>query len=323
MQPVLLALLTVLNMCPFDKILHAFLFILSVSALQDFQQWGHERIQLKDTSIHFRYSEGGKPPLLLVHGSPQHSRTWSHIGPIMAENYTVIAPDNRGAGDSELSRSDNYTAAAAGGDLKAVLDFLNIQKAYVFGHDKGVGLSTSLALEYPDLVERLVLAEYPLPGFGYATEVTSPNPYENWQLAFFAVPDIAEYFIRGREKEMLEWYFWHKSYSGPEIISNELLERYTRSLSKPGFLRAMFQYFAAAYVDAAYFKNKIAQDGKLQMPVLVMGGEASFAPASALRKAFESVASNLQTAVVPKAGHWIVSQVSFCGIQSLIIEIGR
>lgn len=42
---------------------------------------------------------------------------------------------------------------------------------------------------------------------------------------------------------------------------------------RPGFLRAMFQYFAAAFVDAAYFTAKIASSGKLRMPVLIMGGE--------------------------------------------------
>ena len=281
--------------------------IASVLALQPFHTWGHERIQLQDVSIHFRYSEGGKPPLLLVHGSPQHSLTWLHIGPILAENFTVIAPDNRGQGDSSLSPTENYTAPAGGEDLRAILNFLNITKTFVFAHDKGVGLATSLALEHPELIERLILAEYPLPGYGYSTEVTSPNIYYNWQLAFFAVPDAAQFFVQGREKEMLAWYFFHGSYSGNDVISNDLLETYTRNLAKPGFLRAMFQYFAAAFSDAEYFKSKISA-GKLQMPLLAMGGEASFAPAALLRKAFEPVAADLTVAVIPKAGHWIVSQ---------------
>jgi pimeloyl-ACP methyl ester carboxylesterase len=134
------------------------------AALQPFSEWGHERIQLEDVSIHFRYSASGKPPLLLVHGSPQHSRTWTHIGPILADKYTVIAPDNRGMGESSLSPNEDYTAFTAGDDLRAVLSFLNVSKTFVFAHDKGVGLATSLALENPDLVERIILAEYPLPG---------------------------------------------------------------------------------------------------------------------------------------------------------------
>lgn len=149
----------------------------TVSALQAFDGWSHGRIQLPDVSIHFRYSASGKPPILLVHGFPEHSPTWTTIGPILAEHYTVIAPDNRGCGDSSLSASGNYTAPAGGEDLLAILNFLNITKTYMFAHDKGVGLASSLALEQPERIARFALAEYPLPGFGYPTEVTSPSLY--------------------------------------------------------------------------------------------------------------------------------------------------
>lgn len=278
----------------------------SATALQPFNEWSHGRIQLKDVSIHFRYSASGKPPLLLIHGYPQHSPTWTHIGPILAEQYTVIAPDNRGMGESSLAADGNYSAAAAGQDHIALLNFLNISKAYVFAHDKGVGLAASLAFEKPGRVAKLVLAEYPLPGYGYAESVTSPDPYMNWQLAFFAVPDAAQYFIQGREKEMLAWYFWHGSYSGNSAISNDLLETYTRSITKLGFLRSGLSYFGAAFEDEKYFISRV-KESKLKMPLLVMGGEASFAPESVLTSSFSDVADDLTAFVIPKAGHWIVS----------------
>lgn len=278
------------------------------TALQPFNEWSHGRIQLQDVSIHFRYSASGKPPLLLVHGFPEHSPTWIHIGPMLAEKYTVIAPDNRGMGESSLAASGNYTAAAGAQDHVALLNFLNISQTHIFAHDKGVGLAASLALEKPDRVAKLVLSEYPLPGYGYPTSVASTNPYMNWQLAFFAVPDAAQYFIQGREKEMLAWYFWHGSYSGNSVVSNDLLETYTRSISKLGFLRAGLSYFGAAFEDERYFTAQVNRS-KLQMPVLAMGGEASFAPEDALRSSFADVAEDLTTFVIPKAGHWIVSSL--------------
>jgi len=279
------------------------------TAVQPFAEWSHGRIQLRDVSIHFRYSASGKPPLLLVHGFPEHSPTWTHIGPMLAEQYTVIAPDNRGMGESSLAASGDYTAAAGAQDHLALLNFLNISKAYVFAHDKGVGLAVSLALERPDRVAKLVVAEYPLPGYGHTTSVTSTNPYMNWQLAFFAVPDAAQYFIQGREKEMLAWYFWHGSYSGNSVVSNDLLETYTRSISKLGFLRAGLSYFGAAFEDEKYFTAQVSKS-KLQMPLLAMGGEASFSPEGALRSSFAGVADDLTTFVIPKAGHWIVSDAN-------------
>ncbi|KAK0919875.1 hypothetical protein LTR91_010635 [Friedmanniomyces endolithicus] len=278
---------------------------LAMAAIQPFSDWAHERIQLTDTSIHFRYSNSGKPPLLLVHCFPEHSRTWETIGPVLAQYYTVIAPDNRGTGDSSLSASDNYTAPAAGEDLRAIVDFLNITRLNVLAHDKGVGLATSFAIEDQARVNRLILIEYPLPGYGYTETVSSTQLYRDWQLAFFAVPDAAQYFIQGREKEMLAWYFYHGSYAGDDVVSNALLETYTRSISKPGFLRAGLMYFAAAFGDAEYFTRRINESGKLRMPLLALGGEASFAPQSALEASFAPVAADLTTDIILKSGHWI------------------
>lgn len=286
-----------------------FLFIASfivpsLGQLSNFDDWNHQRIQLGDVSIHFRYYGSG-PPVLLIHGFPQHSLTWHTIGPIIAQNHTVIAPDNRGGGDSSLSKTANYTAAAGGSDLKAILDFLNINQTYVFAHDKGVGLATSLAIEHPEVVNRIILAEYPLPGYGYPTEVTSPDLYQNWQLSFFAVPDAAEFFIKGREKQMLSWYFFHSSYSGTQAVSEDHLTRYTNEISKPGFLRSGLSYFAAAFEDKKYFTNAFSNGTRLQMPLLALGGEASFSPVSLLNQSWSGVSGNFVAESIPKAGHWI------------------
>ncbi|KAF4468992.1 phenylacetyl- ligase [Fusarium albosuccineum] len=277
----------------------------------DFDGWEHGRVALEDVSIHFRYVGSG-PPLLLVHGNPQHSLTWQFIGPILAQNYTVIAPDNRGAGDSSLPPDGNYSATASAADLKGVLDFLNVSSAYVFAHDKGVGMATALAIKYPDMVKRLALAEYPLPGFGYE-QSSNPAPYwdlyQNWQLAFFQVPDLAEFLMSGKEKQFLQWYFYHGSYSGPASFSEDTVNRYTSSISKPGFLRAMLGPFSSAtvYEDSNFFKASL-NNSRLDVPLLGMGGEASLGLESVLRQSFEPISSDVELDIIPKAGHWIADE---------------
>lgn len=94
------------------------------------------------------------------------------------------------------------------------------------------------------------------------------------------------------------------------MISNDLMETYTRSISKLGFLRAGLSYFGAAFEDEKYFTAQVNKS-KLQMPLLAMGTEASFAPESALHSSFADVATDLTTFVIPKAGHWIVSITCF------------
>ncbi|KEY66630.1 hypothetical protein S7711_01925 [Stachybotrys chartarum IBT 7711] len=281
------------------------------AALVPWDSWEHGRVALRDVSIHFRYAGSG-PPLLLVHGNPQHSLTWQHIGPILAQNYTVIAPDNRGAGDSSVPPDGDYTASTTADDLYGVLDFLNITSAYVFSHDKGAGFALALAAKYPSMVKMIGLAEYLIPGLGYEMGAT-PAPYwdlyQNWQLAFFQVTDLAEFLMRGKEKEFLLWYFYHGSYSGPEAFSEDTVNRYTSSISKPGFLRSMLGPFSATTIgaDATFFNETLLQS-PLQMPALALGGEASAGLAQILESSFSPVAANLEVDVVPKAGHWIADE---------------
>lgn len=130
--------------------------------------------------------------------------------------------------------------------------------------------------------------------------------YQNPQLAFFQIPDFAEFLMSGKEKGFLEWYFYHGSYSGPTSFTEDIVNRYTSSISKPGFLRAMLGPFSAASIAAdANFFNGTLGVGPLSVPVLALGGEASFGLVSLLKQGFGVVSSDLEVDVVPKAGHWI------------------
>ncbi|KKY13346.1 putative alpha beta hydrolase fold-1 [Diplodia seriata] len=266
--------------------------------LLPWDDWPHQRVQVgQDVSLHLRYAGSG-PPVVLIHGNPQHSLSWHAIGPLLAQNHTVIVPDNRGAGDSTIPASGNYTAAAHADDLKAVLDFLEIPSAY-----------------YPASTRRVGFFEYLLPGFGYEDFWTPSSGggigwdlYKNWQLGFFSVPDAAQFFISGREKDMLAWYFFHASYSGNEAISRDHLDRYATTIGKPGFLRSMLNVFSVSTVtqDARFF-NETIRRSPLSMPVLALGGEASFGM-PALEQVWAPVGEDVVAEVVPKAGHWVLDE---------------
>jgi pimeloyl-ACP methyl ester carboxylesterase len=96
------------------------------------------------------------PPVLLVHGWPQHWWTWRHVIPQLAQNHRVIAPDLRGFGWTEVTRT-GYDKEQLASDVLAVLDALNIERATWVGHDWG-GISGFLAaLKAPDRIERMLV----------------------------------------------------------------------------------------------------------------------------------------------------------------------
>ena len=211
-------------------------------------------------------------------------------------------------GQSTIPSSYDFTSATAGEDLKGVLDFLNISQTYLVAHDKGNGLAATLNAKYRTMVKRAVYSEYVLPGFGYegvvSPELGVTGLYQNWQLAFFSVPDAAQYFIQGQEKQMLDWYFWHTSYSGNSVISQDLLDRYTREISKAGYLRSGLEYFNTTEKDAIFFNSTLGVK-MLENPALVLGGESSLAPLAFMKAAWGSILKNVSYDVVPKAGHWL------------------
>lgn len=115
--------------------------------------------------------------------------------------------------------------------------------------------------------------------------------------------------MSGKEKQFLNWYFYHGSYSGITAFPEDTVNQYTSSISKPGFLRAMLGPFAAATVaaDHSLFQGLLT-GGKLSMPVLGLGGEASFGIPTALQGALGNFSDDSEIDVVPKAGHWIGKQ---------------
>ena len=99
---------------------------------------------------------GSGPALLLVHGISDHSGTWAHLLPTLAERYTVIAPDLLGHGGSDKPRAD-YAAAAYACGLRDLLGVLDIDRVTVVGHSLGGGVAMQFAYQFPERCSRLVL----------------------------------------------------------------------------------------------------------------------------------------------------------------------
>ena len=216
-------------------------------------EFEHRRTSGGDVSIHYLVSGEG-PAVLFVHGWPQHSLMWHTIAPLIVEaGFRTIVPDQRGAGASDIP-AGGYDKTTMAKDLVAVLDDAGVERAHVVGYDLGAGTAAALARDAPDRVDRLVVAEFGLPGFGYEEQM-APKPEwtigSNWHLSLFTVPDAAMWLMQGREAQMLDWFFQHISYRGTSAVSAAHFEQYLRHVRKPGALRAGISYYAAVWQDAA------------------------------------------------------------------------
>src|SRR2546428_6478107 len=101
---------------------------------------------------------GVGPPLLLVHGWPQTWYAWRMLMPALAEDFEVIAVDQRGIGLSDKP-AEGYDTGTLADDLIALMDALGHQRFAVYGTDTGMPIAYAVAADHPERLERLVVSE--------------------------------------------------------------------------------------------------------------------------------------------------------------------
>src|SRR5213592_1366883 len=117
-----------------------------------FEAW---EVDLHGHRVIYR-TAGSGPPVVLIHGMLNSSRHWEAVALRLAREYTVIAPDLIGHGDSATPRGD-YSIGAHAAVIRDVLAAIGIDRASVVGHSLGGGVAMQFFYQFPQRVERLVL----------------------------------------------------------------------------------------------------------------------------------------------------------------------
>jgi len=254
--------------------------------------------EINGVKLHY-ITAGHGAPLILLHGYAETSLMWKPIIPVLAERFTVIAPDLPGIGDSDIPAHglDMKSAAIRIHDLAKSL---GVQKAEVVGHEIGLMVAYAYAAQFPTEVTKLVLMDAFLPGVeGWEAVYNNPNI---WHFRFNG--PTPEALVQGRERTYFE-YFWNdlaadKTHSIPEADR----KAYTAAYARPGRMHAGWAYFAS-FQQAAKDFAQLSQT-KLHMPVLTIGGEKSLG--EALGQQTKLVATDVTVVVLKDTGHWVVEE---------------
>src|SRR5713226_3569843 len=225
--------------------------------------------------LRLHYLTAGKgPTVILLHGYAETSRMWRPILPVLAERFTVIAPDLPGIGESAVPAKglDMRSAAIS---IHALARKLGVERARVVGHDIGLMVAYAYAALFPAETEKVVVMDAFLPGVDQ-WEAIYNNP-GFWHFRFNG--PTPEALVRGRERTYFE-HFWNdfaadKARSLPEADR----KAYAAAYARPGRMRAGWAYFVS-FQQAAKDFAQLSQT-KLTMPVLVIGGEKALGEALA------------------------------------------
>lgn len=111
--------------------------------------------------VRVHYQEAGPrdgPPMILIHGFASSTLVWSKVFlEFAAKGFRVIAPDLLGYGYSAKPRDFDYTIGAQARMIDRLLEKLGLQQAIFVGSSYGGAIAASIALDYPERVQRLVL----------------------------------------------------------------------------------------------------------------------------------------------------------------------
>jgi pimeloyl-ACP methyl ester carboxylesterase len=248
--------------------------------------------------LHYLTSGQG-PAVILLHGYAETSRMWKPLIPLLAEKFTVIAPDLPGIGDSGIP-SAGLDMKSAAISVHALAKSLGVERARVVGHDIGLMVAYAYAAQFPDEVEKLVLMDAFLPGVaGWETIYNAPGL---WHFRFSG--PTPEALVKGRERTYFEHY-WNdfaadKTHSIPEADR----AAYAAAYARPGRMRAGWAYFIAFPRTADDFEG--LSRTRLAMPILSIGGEK--ANGAALGEQAKLVGSDVTTIVLEDTGHWLMEE---------------
>ena len=226
-------------------------------------------IDVGEAAIRVRRGGSG-PPLLLLHGNPQTHLMWHAVAPRLARDFTVVATDLRGYGDSSKppTTPDHapYSKRAMALDQIAVMRRLGFERFFVAGHDRGGRCAYRMALDHPERVLKLAVLDI-VPtgeafrradmafGLGYWHWFFLAQPYDLPERLIGADPDY--YCLRGRR----------------HLFAPEALEDYLRCFRNPETIHAICEdYRAGATLDFAYDEADRREGRRIARPVLALWG---------------------------------------------------
>lgn len=115
-------------------------------------------IRLRDLQFHYRAWSSRGTPLVFLHGLASQSHMFDRVAPLLADDFRVIAFDQRGHGESSKP-DDGYDFATVSADLESLFDALNIKRAILAGHSWGGNVALYFAAHFPERVHALVLID--------------------------------------------------------------------------------------------------------------------------------------------------------------------
>lgn len=273
------------------------------------KQWpGFENKYANVNGVQLHYVEGGSGmPLICLPGWPQTWYSYRNIAPALAQKYRVLVVDIRGMGTSSKPES-GYDKKTMAKDINELILQLGLEKVYLLGHDIGGMVAMSVAFNYPQSIEKLMVMDGAHPSEGilqmplipplgtFNDKMTAEAQYV-WWMGFNQVKGLPEKILEGRFRYLLDWLFAYVMIDETKMGPFER-EVYAAAYNQPESIRASnawYQTFTQDIDDSKAYQQ-------LTMPVLGIGSNVSY---NFMKMGLPYVAINCKVIGLPDSGHYM------------------
>jgi haloacetate dehalogenase len=233
------------------------------------------RIATAGAELYVRVGGAG-PPLVCLHGYPQSHITWRKVAPALAERYTVVLPDLRGYGASEIVASDDahlaYGKRAMARDIIALMSALGYERFFLAGHDRGARVAYRLALDAPERVAALATLDI-IPTLENWEAMDFRRAYGAYHWQFLAQPEPLPERLIGSDPQ---WYCrqqigaWLEDHNATDEAA---LDAYCAAFARAGAVHAACEDYRAGYTCDLDADRADRDAGKqIAVPMLALWG---------------------------------------------------
>ena len=262
----------------------------------------HRFIDADGLRVHVAEAGDG-PPVLLLHGWPQHWYMWRGVIERLAPHFRLIAPDLRGFGWTEAP-GYGYDGDTFAADQVALLDALEIESASVIGHDWGGWTAFLLGLDHSERIERMVVCNDPHP-WSRLSPSSALEGWRTWYALLNATPGLGP-LVHQRTGYLAS--IMRNDNAGSPIAS-EALDTYLarhRDPARAQAASALYRYYWRAFAKGlrGAWRSK-----HLSVPTLLLfGARDRMIPYQLVESGFEPYADDMRVELIPDSGHFLVDE---------------
>jgi pimeloyl-ACP methyl ester carboxylesterase len=250
--------------------------------------------------------ERSAPPVLLLHGWPQHWYEWRHlIGPLSGAGYRVICPDLRGFGWTDAP-ARGYEKEQLASDVLALMDAMGLERVRLVGHDWGGWVGYLLCLREPDRFERLLTLNIlpPLIERSLPAALSAWRLWYQWVLAAPILGRAVASRLSGLGEPVVSWVGM-----GRETWTPAERAIFLDRLREPARARASVQYYRSFQLrELGPLVAGRYRRSRLKTPTLLLFGTGDHVQDPRALRGIERHADDFTVELVDGCGHFIADE---------------